>query len=86
MANIQSQIKRNRQNERARQRNKGRRSELKTHIRRVEQAIDAGEKDTAEQALREAAQTLDKAVSSGLIKKNKAANKKSRLAARVNAL
>ncbi|WP_108665464.1 30S ribosomal protein S20 [Euzebya rosea] len=86
MANIQSQIKRNRQTERARIRNKAQRSDLKTFIKKFDQAVESGDKDAATTALRDAAQKLDKAVSSGLIKKNNAANKKSRMAARANAL
>ncbi|AXV06306.1 SSU ribosomal protein S20p [Euzebya pacifica] len=86
MANIQSQIKRNRQTERARTRNKAQRSDLKTFMKKFDQAVDSGDKDAATAALRDAAQKLDKAVSSGLIKKNNAANKKSRMAARANAL
>ena len=86
MANIQSQIKRNRQNETARLRNKAYRSELKTYIKKVETALEAGDKDAASEAYRDAAQRLDKAATKGIIKANKAANKKSRLAVRVNAL
>jgi small subunit ribosomal protein S20 len=86
MANIQSQIKRNRQNETRRLRNKAKRSELKTYLKRVEAAIESGDKDAATTALRDASQRLDKAATHGIIKANKAANKKSRLATRVNAL
>ena len=76
MANIKSQIKRNRQNEGARQRNKAVRSRLKTEAKRVRQA-DAG--DQAE-LLRAAARDLDKAASAGVIHKRTAARRKSRLA------
>jgi small subunit ribosomal protein S20 len=76
MANIKSQIKRNRQNEAARQRNKAVRSRLKTEAKRVRQA-DAG--DQAE-LLRAAARDLDKAASAGVIHKRTAARRKSRLA------
>lgn len=86
MANIQSQIKRNRQTETARVRNKARRSELKTFMKRFETVIGEGDKDASTAAFRDASQKLDKAVSSGLIKKNNAANRKSKMAARVNAL
>lgn len=80
MANIKSQIKRNRQNVALRARNKAARSALKTQIKRVRQA--AGEGDTArvEEAYRQAARALDKAAAKGIIHKNNAANKKSRLA------
>ena len=80
MANIKSQIKRNRQNEARRQRNKSTRSELKTQIKQVRQAAEAGDKAAAEEAYRVTAQALDKAASKGVIHKNTAANKKSRLA------
>lgn len=86
MANIQSQIKRNRQNETARARNKAVRSDLKTFIKKVETAVEAGDKDAAQSAYHTAQKKLDKAATKGIIKANKAANKKSRLAARVNAL
>ena len=80
MANIKSQIKRNRQNVALRARNKAARSALKTQIKRVRQA--AGEGDTAqvEEAYRQATRALDKAAAKGIIHKNNAANKKSRLA------
>jgi small subunit ribosomal protein S20 len=83
MANIKSQIKRNRQNEARRQRNKAGRSFLKTKTRRVNEAIESGDADAARDALRIAARELDRAAAKGIIHKNKAANKKSRLARRV---
>ena len=86
MANIQSQIKRNRQNETARIRNKATRSELKTYLKRFETAEQSGDKAAAEVAFREVSQKLDKAATKNIIKANKAANKKSRLAARLHAL
>ncbi|MDQ4095515.1 MAG: 30S ribosomal protein S20 [Actinomycetota bacterium] len=85
MANIKSQIKRNRQNEARRQRNKSVRSALKTKIKRFEQAVAAGDADAAREQYVETARALDKAASSGIIHKNKAANKKSRLARRLEA-
>ena len=85
MANIKSQIKRNRQNELARQRNKAYRSALKTRIKTFLQAAEGGDKDAAAEAYREAVRTLDKAASKGVIHKNTAANKKSRLAKHLNA-
>ena len=84
MANIKSQIKRNRQNEAARQRNKAVRSLLKTKVKQVEEAAAAGNADEARDAYRVAARELDKAASKGIIHKNKAANKKSRLAKRIS--
>ncbi len=83
MANIKSQIKRNRQNEERRQRNKSARSSLRTQTKRIDQALDADDSEGAQEAYRKAAQALDKAASKGIIHKNKAANKKSRLAKRL---
>jgi small subunit ribosomal protein S20 len=85
VANIKSQIKRNRQNEAGRLRNKAERSFLKTKVKRVTQALDAGDRGAAEDAYRVAARQLDKAAAKGIIHKNKAANKKSRLAKKLNA-
>ena len=86
MANIKSQIKRIKTNEKARLRNQAVKSELKTYVRRVREAIDAGDKEAAEEHLRKASRKLDKAVSKGVIHKNPAANRKSKLARRVAAL
>ncbi|MDO5699977.1 MAG: 30S ribosomal protein S20 [Bowdeniella nasicola] len=86
MANIKSQIKRNKTNEKARLRNKAVKSELKTYVRRVREAIAAGDKEAAETALRAAGRKLDKAQSKGVIHKNQAANRKSKLARQVQAL
>lgn len=86
MANIKSQIKRIKTNEKARQRNKSVRSALKTAIRRVRTAADSGDKATAAAELQVASRSLDKAVSKGVIHANQAANRKSALAQRVNAL
>lgn len=85
MANIKSQIKRNRQNEARRLRNKGTRSALRTKIKRFLSSVDAGERDAAQEAYRDAARALDKAAAKGVIHKNTAANKKSRLARRLSA-
>ncbi len=86
MANIKSQKKRILTNEKARQRNQAVKSELRTAIKKVRNAISAGDKDAALAAQREAARKLDKAASKGVIHKNNAANRKSGLAAKVNAL
>ncbi|MFE5331968.1 30S ribosomal protein S20 [Embleya sp. NPDC056575] len=83
MANIKSQIKRNKTNEIARQRNKAVKSELKTFVRKAREAAEAGNVEQAEALTRLAARKLDKAVSKGVIHKNQAANKKSALAKRV---
>ena len=80
MANIKSQIKRNKTNEKARQRNKAVKSELRTMIRRVREAVASGDKEAAEAALRAASKKLDKAVSKGVIHANQAANRKSAIA------
>jgi small subunit ribosomal protein S20 len=86
MANIKSQIKRNKQNEKAHERNKAVKSEVKTAIRATRQAITAGDKEKATAALSTASKKLDKAASKGVIHKNQAANRKSSIAAQVAAL
>src|SRR5690606_31778559 len=86
VANIKSQIKRIKTNEKARQRNKSVRSALKTAIRRFRTAADAGDKDTALTELKTASRDLDKAVSKGVIHANQAANRKSAMARRAAAL
>ncbi|MFF4185579.1 30S ribosomal protein S20 [Streptomyces sp. NPDC001691] len=86
MANIKSQIKRNKTNEKARLRNKAVKSSLKTAIRKAREAVTAGDLEKATVAAREASKKLDKAVSKGVIHKNAAANKKSALARKVAAL
>jgi small subunit ribosomal protein S20 len=86
VANIKSQIKRNRQNEERRQRNKAVRSELKTHVRHFHEAVASGDADAAEKAMRTATRQLDKAASKGVIHKNQAANRKSAIAQQAAAL
>jgi small subunit ribosomal protein S20 len=86
VANIKSQIKRIRTNEAARVRNKAVKSELKTYVRRVREAVAAGDRDAAATALVSATTKLDKAVSKGVIHANQAANRKSALAKQVAAL
>ncbi len=78
MANIKSQIKRNRQTIKRHARNKAVRSELRTRSKRAISAIDTGAEDS-EEALRLAIKRIDKAGSKGVIHKNQAANRKSRL-------
>ena len=80
MANIKSQIKRNRQSEAARVRNVRERSALKTKIKRFLTSSESGDSSAATDAYRDVARSLDKAASKGIIHKNKAANQKSRLA------
>ena len=79
MANIKSQKKRILTNEKARLRNNSYKSELKTLIRKVDAAVESGNKDAAAETLRTASRKLDKAVSKGVLHKNTAANKKSGL-------
>ena len=86
MANIKSKIKRIGTNEKARQRNVAVKSELKTHVRKVREAVAAGDKSAAETALKTASTKLDKAASKGVIHENQAANRKSALAKKVAAL
>jgi small subunit ribosomal protein S20 len=86
VANIKSQIKRNRTNEKARLRNKSVKSSLKTAVRRFRAAADAGNRDEALTAMRSASRQLDKAVSKGVIHRNQAANRKSAMALRANQL
>lgn len=78
MANIKSQIKRNRQNEVRRQRNRTVTSELKTLEKAVESAVEAGE--DASDVLRAAQKRIDMALTKGVLHKNTAARRKSRLA------
>jgi len=82
VANIKSQIKRNKQNEKARLRNKSVRSDLKTHVKGAEAAAGT---DEAEAALRQAISRIDRAATKGVIHKNAADRKKSRLVKRVTA-
>jgi small subunit ribosomal protein S20 len=86
VANIKSQIKRNRQNEKRRLRNKSVKSSLKTAIRKFHEASDAGDVAAATELMRAASRQLDKAVSKGVIHKNQAANRKSAIAKRLHAL
>ncbi|MGO8730041.1 MAG: 30S ribosomal protein S20 [Streptosporangiaceae bacterium] len=86
MANIKSQIKRNKQNEKARQRNKAVKSGLKTSVRKFREAADSGNVEDATLAMRAAVVKLDKAASKGVIHKNQAANRKSAIAKRAEQL
>ncbi|HVC70277.1 MAG TPA: 30S ribosomal protein S20 [Acidimicrobiales bacterium] len=78
VANIKSQIKRNRQNERRRLKNKSVRSEMRTRTKTAVSAIDAGAEDTSE-TIRMAVRRIDRAAAQGVIHKNQASNRKSRL-------
>jgi small subunit ribosomal protein S20 len=84
VANLKSQIKRNRQNEKRRVRNKGVRSDMRTRTKNAETAIEAGADDLDDLA-RQAIKSIDKAASKGIIHKNQAARRKSRLVAKVAA-
>jgi small subunit ribosomal protein S20 len=83
VANIKSQIKRNKQNEKAHMRNKATKSALRTHVRKFREAVEGGNIEEATEALRVASRQLDKAVSKGVIHKNAAANRKSAIAKRL---
>ena len=83
MANIKSQIKRNRQNEQKRLANKAVRSEVRTRVKSALSAVESGDDARTEEALREAVRKIDRAAAKGIIHKNQAANRKSRLMKRV---
>lgn len=84
MANIKSQEKRNRTNERRRLRNKSVKSSLHTAVRGFRAAVAAGDKEKAGELLVSTNRKLDKAASKGVIHKNQAANRKSALARAFN--
>jgi small subunit ribosomal protein S20 len=86
VANIKSQIKRNKTNEKARLRNKAVKSSLKTAVKKVRTAATAGDAAAAATLLAEASRSLDKAASKGVIHKNQAANRKSALAKQLNGI
>jgi len=82
VANIKSQIKRIKTNEKARLRNKATKSSLRTSVRRFREAADAGDPAKATELAHAASRALDKAASKGVIHKNQAANRKSAIAAK----
>jgi small subunit ribosomal protein S20 len=86
VANIKSQVKRNRTNEQARLRNQSVKSAVRTAIRAFREAAAAGDKDKAGELLVATSRKLDKAATKGVIHKNQAANKKSALAKALNQL
>ena len=86
MANIKSQVKRIRTNEKRRQRNQSVKSALRTSIRSFREAAAAGDKEKANELLLSASRKLDKAAGKGVIHANQAANKKSALALAYNKL
>jgi small subunit ribosomal protein S20 len=83
MANIASQIKRNRQTVKRRARNLSVRSEIKTRVRQAVEAANAGDPESAAEAYRLAQQRIDSAVAKGVLHKRTAARQKSRLARRI---
>ena len=86
MANTPQSKKRARQNEKRYAVNKARRSRIRTHLRRVEEAISSGDQAAAQEALRAAQPELMRGVTKGILHKNTVARKMSRLSARVKAL
>ncbi len=80
MANIKSQIKRIKTNEKARLRNKSVKSALKTSVRKFREAAESGDAAAATTAMQTASRQLDKAASKGVIHSNQAANRKSAMA------
>jgi small subunit ribosomal protein S20 len=86
VANIKSQKKRIRTNEKARLRNKDVKSSVKTAVRKFREAADAGDAAAAAALAREATRALDRAASKGVIHKNQAANRKSSISKRAAAL
>ena len=86
VANIKSARKRARQAEKTRQHNMGMRSLMRTKIKNVVKACDAGDKDAAATAYKDAVPVIDSMINKGIVTKNKAARHKSRLNKRVRAL
>ena len=86
MANSPQARKRARQAEKSRKHNTARRTMMRTYLKRVVTALDAGDKETATEAYKLAVPVLDRAANNGLIHKNKAARHKSRLNVRIKAL
>ena len=86
VANIKSQLKRIKTNQKRTERNRAVKSELRTWVRKFREAAASGDKDAADDALKTASKKLDKAVSKGVIHKNQAANKKSAMAKKAASL
>jgi small subunit ribosomal protein S20 len=86
VANIKSQIKRNKQNEKRHERNKAVKTGLKTAVRKFREAADAGDAAEAKELAKDASRKLDKAASKGVIHKNQAANRKSAIAKKAASL
>lgn len=86
MANIKSQIKRIKTNRKATERNRAYKSEIRTAIRRVREAVESGDVEKATAALKHASVKIDKGVSKGVMHKNQAKNRKSAIAKSVNSI
>lgn len=86
MANIKSQIKRNKQNQKRRMRNRVYRGTARTYVRKAEAAIKVGDAQTSQEETLKAIKALDKAASKGVIHKNNAARRKSRLVKKLNSM
>jgi small subunit ribosomal protein S20 len=86
VANIKSQIKRNKQNEKRHERNKAVKTGLKTAVRKFREAAETGDAAQAQELARDASKKLDKAASKGVIHKNQAANRKSAIAKKAASL
>jgi small subunit ribosomal protein S20 len=86
MANIKSQVKRNKQNEKRAERNKALRTALKTSTKKIRTAVNTGDAEEAQARQRETARSLDKAVAKGIVHKRTAARRKSRLAKAVGSV
>jgi small subunit ribosomal protein S20 len=86
VANIKSQIKRIKTNQKAQERNRAVKSEVRTAVRSAREAIASGDKDKAQDAVKNANRKLDKAAGKGVIHKNEAANKKSAISKQAAAL
>jgi len=86
VANIKSQIKRNKQNEKAHERNKSVKTGLKSAVRKFREAAESGDAAKAQELAKDATKKLDKAASKGVIHKNQAANRKSAIAKKAASL
>ncbi len=86
MANIKSQIKRNKQNQKRRMRNRVYRGTARTYVRKAEAAIKVGDAQASQEEVLKAIKALDKAASKGVIHKNNAARRKSRLVKKLNSM
>jgi len=86
LANIKSQIKRNKQNQKRRMRNRVYRGTARTYVRKAEAAIKVGDTQASQEEVLKAIKALDKAASKGVIHKNNAARRKSRLVKKLNSM